>query len=105
MTDQVLPAGDGQHGIAITANDFFSGEVVYLGADGWQPWLSSALIYRDTEAAEPAMTTAARPDQVVGAYVIEVATNGKTLQPIQFRERIRALVPTNYRHGKQEQQD
>ena len=90
-------------GIVITANAFFSGEVVYLGSAGWQPWISEARVFPDPDTAEQAMLFAAKPDQVVGAYVIEVETQEETIQPVQFREKIRAIGPTNYHHGKQEQ--
>ena len=102
-------APEAERAIVITANAFFSGEVVYLGASGWQPWIGSAAVFEDVASAEQAMTIAARPDLVVGAYVIEVevvpeaGADKDVLRPVQFREKIRALGPTNYHHGKQQQ--
>ena len=44
----------------------------------------------------------ARPDIVVGAYAIAVEVTDKVMTPRKFREKIRAIGPTNYHHGKQE---
>ncbi|MGC6484563.1 MAG: DUF2849 domain-containing protein [Candidatus Puniceispirillales bacterium] len=87
--------------IIITANDFTTGEVVYLSDRGWQPWIKAAHLYPDLDSADEAMAFAARPDEVVGAYVIAVELKDGVIVPTQFREKVRALGPTNYFHGKQ----
>lgn len=87
--------------VIITANDFATGEVVYFGTDGWQPLISQAQCYPDPEQASQAMSFVARPDEVVGAYVIGVNHSSGQIIPTQFKEKIRALGPTNYDHGKQ----
>ena len=89
----------------ITANDFHSGEVVFWGGDAWVLRLRDACVFDRAEDAE-AMLTQFRPDQVVGAYVIEmVADAAGELQPKHIREAIRAKGPSNYFHGKQAEQD
>ena len=91
-----------REGYVITANGFASGEVLYLGRDGWQPWIDDARLFTDEQTAAQVIADEARPDIVVGAYSIAVEVAGKAVTPRSFREKIRAIGPTNYHHGKQE---
>lgn len=99
---------DADKQIVVTANAFDTGEVVYLSQGGWTVDLASAQIFSDADQAQEAMVSAARPDLVVGAYLIDVEVDGRAtpavITPTQFREKIRAIGPTNYHHGKQEQE-
>ena len=88
----------------ITANDFHSGEVVFWRGDAWVLRLHQACVFDRAEDAE-AMLTQFRPDQVVGAYVIEMVAGDGTLKPKHIREAIRAKGPSNYFHGKQAEDD
>ncbi len=110
--------------LVITANDFASGAVVYVGEAGWVDAIRDAKIFADSaEAAASLEAAEATPDVVIGAYTIEVSVSdangnangkasgnangkagGKTdITPLQFREKIRAIGPSNYHHGKQEE--
>ncbi len=88
----------------ITANDFHSGAVVFWGGDAWLLRLRDACVFERAEDAE-AMLTQFRPEQVVGAYVIEVVADAGQLQAQHIREAIRARGPSNYFHGKQAEED
>ena len=86
----------------ITANDLYDGEVVFWASPtSWRRQLAQAHAFADTATAEAALAKT-RPDQVVGAYIVPVAIDGKRLTPTHIREEIRALGPTNYFHGKQQ---
>ena len=106
--------------LVITANDFASGAVVYVGEAGWVDAIRDAKVFADSaEAAASLEAAEATPDVVIGAYTIEVSVSdangnaggkdngnasGKTdITPLQFREKIRAIGPSNYHHGKQEE--
>ena len=91
---------------AITANRLIDGEVVFWNEGRWVERFADAQIFRpeDDGHAEAALDVAkGQPTVVVDAYfidVIEVPTGG--LAPVSYRERLRALGPTNLRmHGKQ----
>ena len=114
--------------LVITANDFASGAVVYVGEAGWVDAIRDAKVFAGSaEAAASLEAAEATPDVVIGAYTIEVSVSdangnaggnangnasgksngnagGKTdITPLQFREKIRAIGPSNYHHGKQEE--
>ena len=102
--------------LVITANDFASGAVVYVGEAGWVDAIRDAKVFADSaEAAASLEAAEVTPDVVIGAYTIEVSVSedngdangkagGKTdITPLQFREKIRAIGPSNYHHGKQEE--
>ena len=104
--------------LVITANDFASGAVVYVGEAGWVDAIRDAKVFAGSDEAAASLEAAeATPDVVIGAYTIEVSVsdangkdngNGKAggetdITPLQFREKIRAIGPSNYHHGKQEE--
>ena len=91
-----------RQGFIITSNGFASGEVLYLGHQGWQPWVYDARLFSNEQAAAQVIADVARPDIVVDAYAIAVEVTDKVMTPLKFREKIRAIGPTNYHHGKQE---
>jgi sulfite reductase (NADPH) hemoprotein beta-component len=86
----------------ITANSFDKGEVIYLGLSGWVSSIEDAHVFIAEERVEEALSEAnASPSLLIGPYAIEVAINQGPVTPISLRERIRALGPSNYHHGKQ----
>ncbi|MFD0915444.1 DUF2849 domain-containing protein [Pseudahrensia aquimaris] len=88
----------------VTANDLFSGDVVYLTpAHDWCGALDDAAI-ADTpeEAADLLAAGTAQQDKIVGAYLADVERTGDGLpKPVHFREAFRTRGPSNYFHGKQ----
>lgn len=92
------------HSQVVTANDLFSGDVVYLKPDHvWSGQLTKAAI-ADTaeEAAVLLKIGASQQDKIVGAYLADIVRdeNGNP-QPVHFREAFRTRGPSNYFHGKQ----
>lgn len=89
-------------GKVITANTFDRGAVVYLGRARWVSEIAEARVFTTDEEVEESLRNAnAMPDRLIGAYAIEVRVIGETISPVSVRERIRALGPGNYFHGKQ----
>ena len=90
---------------AITANRLIDGEVVFWNEGRWVERFAEAQIFQpDDGHAEAALDVAkGQPTVVVDAYFIDVEeapTGG--LAPVSYRERLRALGPTNLpHHGKQ----
>jgi hypothetical protein len=87
---------------AITANRLIDGEVVFWNAGQWVERFADAQLFEDN--GEPALETAqTQVTTIVEPYFIdvtEVPTGG--LAPVSYRERLRALGPTNLpTHGKQ----
>ena len=85
-------------GRAITANRLIDGSVVYLTRDGgWSEKIGDSLVSDAADEAERMKATAQRAErsqQVVGAYLIDVAVEGGTVHPVRLREAIRAAGPT-----------
>lgn len=93
---------------ALTANSLLSGDVVFWNRGQWVEQFADAELFDGeiAEAAESAEAAArAQTTTVVEAYLIDlVATPAGELVPVSYRERIRALGPTNHlQHGKQAQ--
>ena len=89
---------------ALTGNRLADGEVVFWKSGQWVERFAEAELFADDAAAEAALDVArGQPTVVVDAYfidVIEAPTGG--LAPVSYRERLRALGPTNLpHHGKQ----
>jgi len=78
----------------ITANDFASGGVVYLGEEGWQGNLSQAIVFNDDQSAADALAAHNIPSEVVGVYAIEVQVDGGAIKPVHIREVLRAEGPS-----------
>lgn len=87
---------------ALTANRLGDGEAVFLGAEGWVERFSDAQLF-DDEAAALAAEAHAKTEitVVVDPYLIDVTPSDSGWAPLSFRERVRALGPTNKpEHGK-----
>jgi hypothetical protein len=89
---------------AITANRLIDGEVVFWNEGQWVERFADTQVFEDDGHAEAALDVAkGQPTVVVDPYFIDVEeapTGG--LAPVSYRERLRALGPTNLpQHGKQ----
>ena len=88
---------------ALTANRLADGEVVFWANGAWVEQFARAELFAEDPAAE-AVEAAARVaiTQAVDPYLIEVQPVDGGFAPVSYRERLRALGPTNKRdHGKQ----
>ncbi len=87
----------------LTANDLKSGEVVFWNGGRWAVRFHDGERFDDDDAAAPALAAAeGQPKLVVAPYLIDVEQVDGHWFPIAFRERLRALGPTNHpQHGKQ----
>jgi hypothetical protein len=88
---------------ALTANRLADGEVVFWASGAWVEQFARAELFAEDPAAE-AVEAAARAEitQAVDPYLIEVQPVDDGYAPVSYRERLRALGPTNKRdHGKQ----
>lgn len=89
----------------LTANDLLMGDVIYLNkSKEWVRSLKQAFVFDDAESAQPALKSAEANIALVGPYLAEVdSENGEPIAD-HFREEFRAKGPSNYLHGKQEQE-
>lgn len=88
---------------ALTANRLDDGEVVFWNHGAWAEAFDQAEIFADEATAEAAeghaRTEIAR---LVDPYLIDVHEIDGVYAPVSYRERLRALGPTNKPdHGKQ----
>jgi sulfite reductase (NADPH) hemoprotein beta-component len=90
---------------ALTANRLGDGAVVFWSGEAWADRFSQARLF---DAEENAVAEAAeahaktRITELVDPYLIEVAEVVGGVAPVSYRERLRALGPTNKPdHGKQ----
>ena len=92
----------------LTANNLFSGEVIYLKSKKkWVDSLHKATVFDNQEEADEALTFAnLQIGELVNAYLIdvEIMSAGK-VKPKTYREQLRSKGPTNYFHGKQAEKD
>jgi sulfite reductase (NADPH) hemoprotein beta-component len=90
---------------AVTANRLIDGEVVFWKGGAWVEGFGDAQLFDDDQAAEVETAVAAgkaQPTVVVDPYPIDLASVDGGLAPVSYRERIRALGPSNEpTHGKQ----
>ena len=90
---------------AVTANRLIDGDVVFWKAGRWVEGFGEAELFdesREAEAEEAVAKGKAQATVVVDVYPIDLAPVDGGLAPISYRERIRALGPTNEpTHGKQ----
>ena len=88
---------------ALTANRLIDGEVVFWSGERWVERFADAdLFANDDPAAEAAEAHAkSQPTVVVEPYLIDLVESEGLWAPLSYRERIRALGPTNLNHGKQ----
>ncbi len=90
---------------ALTANRLNDGEVVFWAKDRWVERFADAELF-GVDAAEAALAAEghakAQPTVVVDPYLIDLEPAEGFWAPVAYRERIRALGPTNHlHHGKQ----
>ncbi len=88
---------------ALTANRLTDGEVVFWARGRWVERFSEAELFDDEALANAAEAAGkSQPTAVVDPYLIEVAPVEDGVAPVAYRERLRALGPTNTPdHGKQ----
>ena len=88
---------------ALTANRLTDGEVVFWSHGRWVERFSEAELFDDDVPAHDAEAKGkGQPTVVVEPYLIEVAPVDDGVAPVAYRERLRALGPTNTpEHGKQ----
>ena len=88
---------------ALTANRLTDGEVVFWRKGQWVERFAEADLFADDDPAGEAAEGHAKnqPTVVVDAYLIDLVESEGLWAPLSYRERIRALGPTNLNHGKQ----
>ena len=88
---------------ALTANRLTDGEVVFWQAGKWVESFGDADFFADDDPAGEAAEAHGKnqPTIVVEPYLIDLVESEGLWAPVSYRERIRALGPTNLNHGKQ----
>ena len=88
---------------ALTGNLLDDGEAVFWNQGQWVPRFKDAELFDDEAIAEAAEARAKSAlTVVVDPYLIDVIESEGLWAPLSFRERIRALGPSNHpQHGKQ----
>ncbi len=82
----------------VIANDLLSGDVVFLGAAGWELTHHRAAVASDQSAAD-ALLARAKLDvvanRIVDPYLAQVQIGGDGAPvPVHYREKMRTLGPT-----------
>jgi hypothetical protein len=81
----------------MTANRLLDGEVVFLGAHGWIETIDAATVAvtpEGSKALDALGRQAMAVNEVVDAYLIEVAQEEGRLRPVKLREYLRTLGPS-----------
>jgi hypothetical protein len=88
---------------ALTGNLLADGEAVFWSQGKWVPRFKDAQHFDDDAQAEAAEAKAkSELTVVVDPYLIDLMESEGQWVPLSFRERIRALGPSNHpQHGKQ----
>ncbi|HZZ36892.1 MAG TPA: DUF2849 domain-containing protein [Caulobacteraceae bacterium] len=89
---------------ALTANRLTDGEVVFWKAGRWVERFADADLWDDEDAAAELAEAHGKTEitLVVEPYLIDIAPTEGGVAPVAYRERLRALGPTNKPdHGKQ----
>jgi hypothetical protein len=88
---------------ALTANRLTDGEVVFWQAGRWVESFGDAELFADDDPAGEAAEAHGKnqPTVVVEPYLIDLVESQGLRAPVSYRERIRALGPSNLNHGKQ----
>ena len=88
---------------ALTGSRLADGEAVFLSGDGWVDRFARAQLFADDDAALAAEAHAkTQITVVVDPYLIDVVEVEGGWAPLSYRERVRAMGPTNKPdHGKQ----
>ena len=87
----------------LTANSLTTGEVLFWDRGRWSVRFADGERFADEALAGAALADAeAQSTVAVAPYLIDVEDVGGHFVPTAFRERLRALGPTNHpQHGKQ----
>jgi hypothetical protein len=87
----------------VTANSLTTGEVVFWSQGRWSARFAEGERFESDADAEQALAAAeAQPTVAVAAYLIDVEDLAGHWVPVSYRERLRALGPSNTpQHGKQ----
>ena len=89
---------------ALTANELLTGDVVFWNRGEWVERFAQAEVFEDDAAAVAAEAEAASQGGWAGTapYLIDLQPTADGPVPVSYRERLRALGPTNLpQHGKQ----
>ena len=88
---------------ALTANRLIDGEVVFWNQGRWVERFGEAELFTGDAPGEDAEGRAkSQTTVVVEPYLIEIVESDDGVAPLAYRERLRALGPTNTpQHGKQ----
>ncbi len=87
---------------ALTANDLLTGDTVFWAHGEWVEQFTDAEIFDGDEAAQALALAETQTTVVVSPYLFDVQETPAGLAPVAYRERVRALGPTNHpQHGKQ----
>ncbi|HEY0648123.1 DUF2849 domain-containing protein [Phenylobacterium sp.] len=89
---------------ALTANRLTDGEVVFWKSGQWVTRFADAELWTDEDpaAVEAEGKGKEQATTVVDAYLIDLVESEGLWAPLSYRERIRALGPSNHlHHGKQ----
>jgi len=88
---------------ALTANRLVDGEVVFWKSGQWVERFTDADLFANDDPAGEAAEAHGKnqPTVVVDPYLIDLVESEGLWAPVSYRERIRALGPTNLNHGKQ----
>ena len=88
---------------ALTANRLIDGEVVFWKAGQWVERFADADLFADDDPRAEAAEAHGKnqPTVEVEPYLIDLIESEGLWAPVSYRERIRALGPTNLNHGKQ----
>jgi hypothetical protein len=84
------------------ANSLLTGDVVFWNKGRWTERFGEAELFDGEAAAAAEAAAKAQVTTVVDVYLIDLMDSEGVLVPVSYRERIRALGPTNIpEHGKQ----
>ncbi|HEY0436818.1 MAG TPA: DUF2849 domain-containing protein [Phenylobacterium sp.] len=88
---------------ALTANRLADGEVVFWNGGQWVEQFGDAELFAPDDPAGEAAEAHAKTliTLVVEPYLIDLTQSEGLWAPVSYRERIRALGPSNLPHGKQ----
>ncbi len=89
---------------ALTANDLLTGEVIFWSKGRWVERYADAEMFDGAEAEAALAAAEAQPTSWAGTppYLIDLQQTPDGVVPVSYRERLRALGPTNHlQHGKQ----
>ncbi len=81
----------------MTANRLLDGEVVFLAANGWVEGIDGATVATapdETKALDALGRQAMAVNEVVDAYLVEVAVEDGRIRPLKLREYLRTTGPS-----------